>query len=588
MMIQNNREKGDKMKTLLNYMKFYKKNMILGPFFKWLEAFFELLVPVVVAHMIDKGIAMNATDIIIQDGIILLVLSIVGIISSVTAQFFASRASQGIGTRIRDDLFAHITSFSYKEIDEIGTSTLITRINNDVNQIQVAIAMLIRLVVRAPFLVVGASVMAFMIDAKLSLIFFITIPILILIMYMIMHKSIPLYSLIQKKLDNSSLVTKENLEGVRVIRAFHKEKDEQERFDELSNDVLSHAIKVSKLSSLLSPLTYMVVNCAIIAILWIGGIQINLGNLSQGEIIAFVNYMNQIILALFVVANLVIIFTKASVSLKRILEVFALHNSLEDVEDNKQKCDYTNILSFKNVDFAYGNSEEMTLENITFQIQRKQSIGIIGGTGSGKTTVVDLIARLYDRTHGEILYYGNPIEQYKISTLRKEIGIVVQKANLFSGTIKENLCMANKDASEEQLINALKVSQSYDFVDALPDKLNTYINRGGTNFSGGQKQRLCIARTLVQNPNILILDDSSSALDYRTDATLRKELKNIQDLDAIIYVSQRVSTILNCDKILVLDDGKVAGFDTHEKLLKSCRVYQEIYASQNKEETENA
>lgn len=575
------------MKVLIKYMKHYKKNMILGPFFKWLEAFFELLVPIVVAHMIDYGIAMNTQSIIIQDGVILLALSIVGIISSVTAQFFASRASQGIGTRIRDDLFAHITTFSYKEIDEIGTSTLVTRINNDVNQIQVAIAMLIRLVVRAPFLVIGASIMAFLIDVKLSLIFLITIPILILIMYLIMHKSIPLYSLIQKKLDRSSLITKENLEGVRIIRAFFKEKDEEKRFNELSNDVLAHAIKVSKLSSLLSPLTYTVVNCAIIAILWIGGIQINLGNLSQGEIIAFVNYMNQIILALFVVANLVIIFTKANVSLKRIMQVFAMQNSQKDGMGDIKKCKDSDILSFKNVDFAYGNSEEMALENITFHIQRKQSIGIIGGTGSGKTTLVELIARLYDKTNGEILYYGNPIEQYKLSTLRKEIGIVVQKANLFSGTIKENLCMNNERASEEELINALKISQAYDFVYALPNKLNTYINRGGTNFSGGQKQRLCIARTLLQNPNILILDDSSSALDYRTDATLRKELKRIKDLDALIYVSQRVSTILNCDKILVLDDGKIAGFDTHEQLLKTCSVYQEIYASQNKEETAN-
>lgn len=575
------------MKVLIKYMKHYKKNMILGPFFKWLEAFFELLVPIVVAHMIDYGIAMNTQSIIIQDGVILLALSIVGIISSVTAQFFASRASQGIGTRIRDDLFAHITTFSYKEIDEIGTSTLVTRINNDVNQIQVAIAMLIRLVVRAPFLVIGASIMAFLIDVKLSLIFLITIPILILIMYLIMHKSIPLYSLIQKKLDKSSLITKENLEGVRIIRAFFKEKDEEKRFNELSKDVLAHAIKVSKLSSLLSPLTYTVVNCAIIAILWIGGIQINLGNLSQGEIIAFVNYMNQIILALFVVANLVIIFTKANVSLKRIMQVFAMQNSQKDGMGDIKKCKDSDILSFKNVDFAYGNSEEMALENITFHIQRKQSIGIIGGTGSGKTTLVELIARLYDKTNGEILYYGNPIEQYKLSTLRKEIGIVVQKANLFSGTIKENLCMNNERASEEELINALKISQAYDFVYALPNKLNTYINRGGTNFSGGQKQRLCIARTLLQNPNILILDDSSSALDYRTDATLRKELKRIQDLDALIYVSQRVSTILNCDKILVLDDGKIAGFDTHEQLLKTCSVYQEIYASQNKEETAN-
>lgn len=571
------------MKKLFSYMKYYKKNMILGPFFKWLEAFFELLVPLVVAHMIDQGIAFQNTDIILQDGILLFVLSVVGIISSLTAQFFASRASQGIGTRIRDDLFAHIMSFSYQEIDEIGTSTLITRINNDVNQIQIAVAMMIRLVVRAPFLVVGASVMAFLIDAKLSIIFFITIPILIVVMYFIMHKSIPLYQKIQKMLDHTSLITKENLEGVRVIRAFSKEKKEEQRFNDTSEDVLYNAIKVSKLSSLLSPLTYTIVNIAIIAILWVGGIQINIGNLTQGEIIAFVNYMNQIILALFVVANLVIIFTKASVSLKRILQIFAMHNTQTDGTTVFNHNSDT-IFKVDNVSFAYGNSEEMTLEHISFTIQKHQSIGIIGGTGSGKTTLINLLARLYDHSEGMITYYDRPLTEYKIADLRKEIGIVVQKANLFSATIRENLKMGNAKVSDEEIWEALKIAQAYAFVDALENKLDTHMNRGGTNFSGGQKQRLCIARTILQKPRILILDDASSALDYQTDAALRKALHHIQNLDAVIYVSQRISSLMNCDNILVLDDGKAVGFDTHENLLKNCPIYHEIYASQNKEE----
>lgn len=571
------------MKKLFSYMKYYKKNMILGPFFKWLEAFFELLVPLVVAHMIDQGIAFQNTDIILQDGILLFVLSVVGIISSLTAQFFASRASQGIGTRIRDDLFAHIMSFSYQEIDEIGTSTLITRINNDVNQIQIAVAMMIRLVVRAPFLVVGASVMAFLIDAKLSIIFFITIPILIVVMYFIMHKSIPLYQKIQKMLDHTSLITKENLEGVRVIRAFSKEKKEEQRFNDTSEDVLYNAIKVSKLSSLLSPLTYTIVNIAIIAILWVGGIQINIGNLTQGEIIAFVNYMNQIILALFVVANLVIIFTKASVSLKRILQIFAMHNTQTDGTTVFNHNSDT-IFKVDNVSFAYGNNEEMTLEHISFTIQKHQSIGIIGGTGSGKTTLINLLARLYDHSEGMITYYDRPLTEYKIADLRKEIGIVVQKANLFSATIRENLKMGNAKVSDEEIWEALKIAQAYAFVDALENKLDTHMNRGGTNFSGGQKQRLCIARTILQKPRILILDDASSALDYQTDAALRKALHHIQNLDAVIYVSQRISSLMNCDNILVLDDGKAVGFDTHENLLKNCPIYYEIYASQNKEE----
>ncbi|NBK96592.1 MAG: ABC transporter ATP-binding protein [Erysipelotrichia bacterium] len=574
------------MKILLNYMKFYKKNMILGPFFKWLEAFFELLVPLVVAHMIDYGISGKTTSIIIQDGILLFVLSIVGFLSSITAQFFASRASQGIGTRIRDDLFAHIANFSYREIDEIGTSTLITRINNDVNQIQVAIAMLIRLVLRAPFLVIGASVMAFLIDAKLSLIFFITLPILIFIMYTIMHKSIPLYTRIQKKLDTLSMHTKENLAGVRIIRSFNKEKEENKRFDEVSDDVVSYAMRVSKLSSLLSPSTYCVVNFAIIAILWIGGIRINIGTLTQGEIIAFVNYMNQIILALFVVANLVILFTKANVSLKRILAIFKMENTQNEVINEANKNVHAPIFALHNVHFYYGKSEEENLSDLSFTINKGQSIGIIGGTGAGKSTLVQLMTRLYDASDGVIEYYGNPIEQYYLSTLRKDIAYVMQKANLFSGTIRENLCMANADASEKQIIDALKQAQAYDFVYALPKQLDTYIERGGSNFSGGQKQRLCIARALLQQAHILILDDASSALDYRNDASLRKAIKQLP-FDTIIYISSRIASIHTCDRIIVLDDGKMVGFNTHEHLLQNCPIYQEIYASQTKEESEH-
>ncbi|MDU4726995.1 MULTISPECIES: ABC transporter ATP-binding protein [Clostridium] len=568
---------------LIPYLKDFKKECFLGPLFKLLEAILELIVPLVMAKIIDIGVKSYDTSYIIKMGILIIILGIVGLGSALVCQYFAAKASQGFGTKLRNELFRHINSLSHSEIDNIGTPSLITRIINDVNQLQVAVAMAIRLGVRAPFIILGSAIMAMFINLKLSLIFFLSIPLIVLTLYLVMGKSIPLYRVIQKKLDKISLITRENLEGVRVVRAFSKQEVEKDRFNIAALDHSNTAIKVGKLSSLLNPLTFMIMNFSIAFIVWFGGIGVNNGNFTQGEIIAFVNYMTQILLTLIVVANLVIIFTKASASATRVNEVLDTKSSIKEASSST-KVQATNnsskIIEFKNVSFSYNNSKQYSLENISLSINKGETIGIIGGTGAGKSTLVNLIPRFYESTEGEIFINGENIKNYSIKDLRNLFGIVPQKAVLFTGSLRENMKWANKNASDEEILMALDIAQCSDFVSNLKDGLDTSVLQGGKNFSGGQKQRLTIARALVGSPKIIILDDSSSALDFATDLKLRQALNTHAKEITTIIVSQRASSIKNSDKIVVLDDGKLAGIGTHEELLENSEVYKEICLSQ--------
>ena len=568
---------------LIPYLKDFKKECFLGPLFKLLEAILELIVPLVMAKIIDIGVKSYDTSYIIKMGILIIILGIVGLGSALVCQYFAAKASQGFGTKLRNELFRHINSLSHSEIDNIGTPSLITRIINDVNQLQVAVAMAIRLGVRAPFIILGSAIMAMFINLKLSLIFFLSIPLIVLTLYLVMGKSIPLYRVIQKKLDKISLITRENLEGVRVVRAFSKQEVEKDRFNIAALDHSNTAIKVGKLSALLNPLTFMIMNFSIAFIVWFGGIGVNNGNFTQGEIIAFVNYMTQILLTLIVVANLVIIFTKASASATRVNEVLDTKSSIKEASSST-KVQATNnsskIIEFKNVSFSYNNSKQYSLENISLSINKGETIGIIGGTGAGKSTLVNLIPRFYESTEGEIFINGENIKNYSIKDLRNLFGIVPQKAVLFTGSLRENMKWANKNASDEEILMALDIAQCSDFVNNLKDGLDTSVLQGGKNFSGGQKQRLTIARALVGSPKIIILDDSSSALDFATDLKLRQALNIHAKEITTIIVSQRASSIKNSDKIVVLDDGKLAGIGTHEELLENSEVYKEICLSQ--------
>ena len=568
---------------LIPYLKDFKKECFLGPLFKLLEAILELIVPLVMAKIIDIGVKSYDTSYIIKMGILIIILGIVGLGSALVCQYFAAKASQGFGTKLRNELFRHINSLSHSEIDNIGTPSLITRIINDVNQLEVAVAMAIRLGVRAPFIILGSAIMAMFINLKLSLIFFLSIPLIVLTLYLVMGKSIPLYRVIQKKLDKISLITRENLEGVRVVRAFSKQEVEKDRFNIAALDHSNTAIKVGKLSALLNPLTFMIINFSIAFIVWFWGIGVNNGNFTQGEIIAFVNYMTQILLTLIVVANLVIIFTKASASATRVNEVLDTKSSIKEASSST-KVQATNnsskIIEFKNVSFSYNNSKQYSLENISLSINKGETIGIIGGTGAGKSTLVNLIPRFYESTEGEIFINGENIKNYSIKDLRNLFGIVPQKAVLFTGSLRENMKWANKNASDEEILMALDIAQCSDFVSNLKDGLDTSVLQGGKNFSGGQKQRLTIARALVGSPKIIILDDSSSALDFATDLKLRQALNIHAKEITTIIVSQRASSIKNSDKIVVLDDGKLAGIGTHEELLENSEVYKEICLSQ--------
>lgn len=562
------------------YLTAFKKEVLIGQTAKFIEAVFEVLVPLIMANIIDKGInGGEGKPYIYKMGGLLVLLGILGLGFALICQYLASKASQGVGTVMRNDMFRHINSLSHAELDRIGTPSLITRLTNDINQVQTAVAMYIRLVVRAPFIVIGSAIMAISVDRKLSLVFLVVIPLVVLILYLVMSRSIKYYKVIQKKLDRISLVTREGLSGVRVIRAFSRQDTEQHRFDEANDEYLRISLNVGKLSALLNPLTYAVLNLAIAAIVWFGGFRVQIGGLTQGEVIAFVNYMTQISLALVVVANLVVLFTKAAASASRINEILDIEPSVKNGEYSGEGEGSTAV-KFDNVSFSYNKNGENALENISFTAEKGETIGIIGGTGSGKSTLVNLIPRFYDCTEGTIEIDGVKIADYDTKSLRGRIGTVPQKAVLFSGTIAENMRWGKSDATEEEIRSALDIAQASEFVNKLENGLETHISQGGKNLSGGQKQRMTIARALVSKPEILILDDSASALDFATDAALRKAIAQSTNKMTVFIVSQRANSIRYADKIIVLDDGKQAGMGTHKELLESCDVYREICYSQ--------
>lgn len=575
-------------KLAKKYLGAFKKELIIGPAAKLTEAIFELIVPLIMADIIDTGINGGAgKPYIYKMGGIMVLLGVLGLCCALVCQYLASRASQGVGTVIRNDLFRHINTFSHAELDRFGTPSLITRITGDVNQVQSAVAMLIRLVVRAPFLVIGAAVMAMTIDLKLSVIFLAVMPLVSLILYLIMSRSVPFYKVIQKKLDKISLITRESLTGARVIRAFSRGEAEEERFGEANEDYAETSMRVGRLSALLNPLTYAVMNLAIAAIVWFGGFRVDSGDLSQGQVIAFVNYMTQISLALVVVANLVVLFTKAAACSARINEVFDTAPSIVDGEGANVKQNVPKI-EFKNLSFSYSENGDNALENISFSVNAGETVGVIGGTGSGKSTLVNLIPRFYAGSQGEVLIDGENVKNYKLDDLRKKVGVVPQKAVLFSGTIADNLRWGNENASLDDMEKAVSIAQAKEFIEKLPEGFDTEIAQGGRNLSGGQKQRLTIARALTGSPEILILDDSASALDFATDAALRKAIAQNTTNMTVIIVSQRATSIRYADKIIVLDDGEAVGIGTHDKLMESCDVYREIVLSQEKTAKEGA
>lgn len=564
---------------LLKYLKDYKLQLIIGPACKLLEAIFELIVPLVMADIIDVGVKSGDSGYVLKMGGVMILLGAVGLCSALVCQKSASIASQGSGTKLRNELFHHINILSFTELDKIGTPSLITRMTNDINQLQYAVAMLIRLVIRAPFLVVGAMIMATTINLKLSLIFFIASPLIALVLYLIMSKSVPLFKLIQKRLDRLSLISREGLSGARVIRAFHKEDKEQERFNEANNELAGTAQNVGVLSALLSPLTYAITNLAIVAIVWFGGGLVDVGEMQTGEIIALVSYMTQILLAMVVVANLVVTFTKASASAARVNEVFELEPSIKSGGNKELALDNSkDFIRFENVCFGYGGGD--VLKDISFTVQKGETVGIIGTTGSGKSSLVNLIPRYYDVTGGQVYIGGENVKKYPLSQLRKLCSVVMQKAVLFSGTIESNLKWGKKDATNEEMNHALEIAQAKEFVDKLPNKLKTPVTQGGKNFSGGQKQRLTIARAIIASSPILILDDSASALDFATDYALRKAIKNNTDGTTVFIVSQRVSTVKDADRILVLKEGELVGSGVHKELFEQCEEYREICLSQ--------
>lgn len=564
---------------LLPYLKNYKKESVIGPLFKLLEVCFELIVPLITANIIDVGIRNHDLTYILARGGILVFMGILGLTCSLTAQYFAAKASVGFGTELRHDLFAHIQRLSYAEVDRIGSSTLVTRMTSDINQAQSGVNLVLRLFLRSPFVVIGAVLMSFTISVRLSVIFLIAVPVLALIIYGIMMITIPLYRKVQKWVDQVLLSTRENLAGIRVVRAFCTQKREQEEFEEKCTGLFQEQIHVGKISACMNPMTYVVVNAATIAIVWYGGFQVDAGAVSQGEVIALVNYMSQILLALVALANLIVSFTKAMASGDRIMEVFDLEPGILSGEGKKGE-DRSYALEMENVEFSYSQDAAPALSGINLKVRAGETVGIIGGTGSGKSTLVQLIGRFYDVTKGRIKVFGTDVKAYDLQTLREQIGMVPQRAVLFRGTIRENLKVGKEDATDAEMQEALKTAQALEVVEGRKEGLDAMVSEGGKNLSGGQRQRLTIARALVRKPRILILDDSASALDFATDARLRKALQeNTEDM-TVFLVSQRVSSLMHADRILVLEDGEPAGMGTHEELLKSCQVYREICRSQ--------
>lgn len=573
------------MKKLLRYLKNYIKESIIGPLFKMLEASFELFVPIVMAQMIDVGIVRGDTGYIWQMGAILVGLGVLGLVCSLTAQYFAAKASVGMGTALRHDLFAHIGELSYAELDQVGTSTLITRVTSDINQVQAGVNLFLRLFLRSPFIVVGAFVMSFSISQKLSLIFAIAIPLLALVIYGVMLLTIPLQKKVQAGLDQVLQSTRENLSGIRVVRAFRMQRQEREEFEEENRALLALQMLSGRLSALLNPVTYVIVNVATIAIVWYGGREVYAGHLTRGEVVALVNYMSQILLALVALFNLIVASTKAFASAGRVSEVLEVQSSIVSGEAKwNEDIDPAELVSFKNVSLTYGSAKEASICNISFAVKKGQFVGIIGGTGSGKSSLVNLIPRLYNVTEGCVCVAGRDVKEYDLDSLRERIGVAEQKAVLFKGTLRENMQMGNALVTDEEIYRALEIAQAKEIVEQKGEGLDLHISQNGRNLSGGQRQRFIIARALVKKPDILILDDSTSALDFATDARLRKALVEHTKQMTVFVVSQRVSSVMNADKIFVLDDGKLVGEGTHEVLRQSCEVYREICHSQLDEE----
>ena len=578
------------MRKLLIYLKDYKKESVLAPLFKMLEAIFELFVPLVMSAVIDVGIKNSDKPYIIRMCLVLVALGLIGLACSITAQYFAAKAACGFATKLRHSLFDHIQSFSFSEMDAIGTSTLITRMTSDINQVQNGVNMTLRLFLRSPFVVFGSMIMAFTISIKAALIFVIAIPLLSAVVFGIMYMSIPLYKNVQSNLDDVLRITHENLTGSRVIRAFHKEDNEIEQFENSNNSLSKLQIYVGKISALMNPITYTIINIAIVALIWTGAIQVNIGNISQGNVVALVNYMSQILVELVKFANLIVLINKAIACGNRIEAAFEIESSLIEPEKPAVVGDKLpdTVVSFDHVSLKYKNSSQDSLTDINFDVKRGETIGIIGGTGSGKSSLVNMLPRFYDYTGGQLKIDGIDVKDYAVDDLRNKIGVVMQKAVLFKGTIRENLKWGNPDASDADLMEALETAQAAEVVQGKENGLDAEVAQGGKNFSGGQKQRLTIARALVRKPEILILDDSASALDYATDAALRKAIRDMKNSPTVFIVSQRAASILYADKIIVLDDGKVVGIGKHNELLESCPVYQEIYYSQFPKERKEA
>ena len=568
---------------LIRFLKPYKKECMIGPLFKLFEAVLELILPTIMALIINNGVANKDLNYVLKMGGLMLFMAILGYSSSLVCQKFASVASQGVGTNLRNEMFEHITNLSDSEIDKFNTSSLINRVTNDVNQIQGAVAMLIRLVVRAPFICIGAIIMALILDAKLSIILIATTPIFAVILYYFISRTTPMYKIYQSKLDKLTQRLREDLLGVRVVRAFNCIGYEKKRFNKLNDNLTDSALGVSRVSALLNPLTQITMNFAIIILLWVSTVQIKSGNLSQGTIIAFINYITQILLASIVVSNLVILFVKAEASAIRINEVLETQTSIKYPDKLNQNQKNEKTIEFKNVSFKYNEDGDNALSDINMSIAKGSKIGIIGGTGSGKTSFINLIGRYYDVNNGEVLVDGINVKDYPLNQLRDKIGVAAQKIELFSGTIIDNIKFSNKFASLEEVVLAAKAAQADEFISKLEKGYDTPVLRGGANFSGGQKQRITIARALLKRPEILILDDSSSALDYATDANLQRDIREYSEDMTTIIVSQRISSINDCDKIIVFDDGIIDGIGTHEELLDSSAVYNQIYSSQNRE-----
>ena len=598
------------MKKLLVYLKDYKKETVLAPLFKLLEASFELLVPLVMAAIIDTGIGNGDRGYIGKMCLVMIMLGVVGLVCSITAQYFAAKAAVGFAAKMKHALFAHIQGLSFTEMDTIGTSTLITRMTSDSNQVQNGVNMVLRLFLRSPFIVFGAMVMAFTIDVKAALIFVVTIPVLSVVVFGIMMVTMPLYKKVQGGLDRVLGITRENLTGVRVLRAFNKEESEIARFEESNDGLTSMQKYVGKISALMNPVTYIIINGAVIVLIWIGAWRVEGGIITQGAVVALVNYMSQILVELIKLANLIITITKAIACGNRIQGIFEIQTSMKDPRDSDGKDgseafhrneafhgsgefqgdelsreraaqqDGVPAVRFENVGLTYKNAGAESLTDINFTAYKGQTIGVIGGTGSGKSSLVNLIPRFYDATRGRVLVCGKDVREYSLEELRRKVGVVLQKAVLFKGTIRENLLWGKEDATDEEIYRALDISQAREFIDTREGGLDAPVAQGGKNLSGGQKQRLTIARALVRSPEILILDDSASALDFATDARLRKAVREMKDSPTVFLVSQRASSIRYADQIIVMDDGEMAGIGTHEELLESCPAYQEIYYSQ--------